>query len=362
MTISTKIQTSQVKKAREKTLKVGLLTYGNAPAFRDSLLNQKNLKIRENIHIDNAQDFIRQDSLDAIIIFSQDFDAKVSDMQEGIIKLYYKSTEDLNTTRRRLLNLIRNYEKTVITERFKKLNLDKNIVSAIHIETHDIASKKERIGKYVGGFLPYIFVLFCFLGCMYPAIDLGAGEKERGTLETLLASPASKLQILMGKLGVIVLTGIMSAIISMLGLFIAVQKATGDAAILYEVASSLLEFHVILLILSLLLPLTIFIASILLCFSIFAKSFKEAQSIISPLNIVIILPIFIGILPGVNLNTTTALIPILNVSLATKEIIAGTITPGLLAEVYISLVILAGLSITACMRWFEREETMFRGS
>ena len=82
---------------------------------------------------------------------------------------------------------------------------------------------------------------------------------------------------------------------------------------------------------------------------------------ISPLMIVVILPVMIGLFPGIELDPVTALIPVLNVSLATKEIIAGTIMTGLLLEVYASLFVLAGLSLFGCARWFEREETIFRG-
>jgi sodium transport system permease protein len=82
---------------------------------------------------------------------------------------------------------------------------------------------------------------------------------------------------------------------------------------------------------------------------------------ISPLMIVVILPVMIGLFPGIELDPVTALIPVLNVSLATKEIIAGTIKTGLLLEVYASLLVLAGVSLFGCARWFEREETIFRG-
>ena len=362
MGIVVKVQVKQIKKAEEKRIKVGLLTYGNAQAFRDLLMNRKDLRIMEDIQADSIQSLVQKDSLDAVILFSQDFDQKVADLEEGRVELYFKSTEDLNITRGRLRPLIFDFEKRLISDRFMKLNLDEKIVEAIHIEEHDIASMKERIGKTIGGFLPYLFVLFCFLGCMYPAIDLGAGEKERGTLETLLSSPASRFQIVMGKFSVVVLAGILAAAISILGLFIAVRQVKELPPELLDVVLGILEFKSIAMVLSLLLPLSIFFAACMLSLSIFAKSFKEAQSIITPLNIVVILPVFLALLPGIELNARTALIPILNVSLASKEIIAGTIAPGLLAEVYISLIVLAGLSLYGCKRWFEREETMFRGS
>jgi sodium transport system permease protein len=76
----------------------------------------------------------------------------------------------------------------------------------------------------------------------------------------------------------------------------------------------------------------------------------------------VIVPAFIGLMPGMALNSKTALIPILNVSLATKAIIAGTISPGILAEVYLSLVVLAALGIWGCTWIFNREDTIFRGT
>ena len=116
------------------------------------------------------------------------------------------------------------------------------------------------------------------------------------------------------------------------------------------------------LVFSLLIPLCIFFAAILLSISIFAHSFKEAQSIMTPLNILVIFPVFIGLFPGIELDRLTALIPILNVSLATKEIISETIQPGLLLEVHLSLFILAALGLFFCTKNFQRETTIFRGN
>jgi len=124
----------------------------------------------------------------------------------------------------------------------------------------------------------------------------------------------------------------------------------------------MLEFGSIVLLISLLLPLSIFFAALLLSLSIFAKSFKEAQSTITPLMVFIIVPAFIGLMPGMTLDSKTALIPILNVSLATKAIIAGSISPGVLIEVYVSLVVLAALGIWGCAWIFNREDTIFRGA
>jgi sodium transport system permease protein len=116
------------------------------------------------------------------------------------------------------------------------------------------------------------------------------------------------------------------------------------------------------MVLSLLVPVTALFAAILLSLSVFAKSYKEAQSLISPLSIVVIVPALVAVMPGTELNSLTALIPVLNVALASKEIIAGTVDPLLLAEVYVTMFLLAGLSLWGCAKWFQREETIFRGT
>jgi len=195
---------------------------------------------------------------------------------------------------------------------------------------------------------------------MYPAIDLGAGEKERGTMETLLTAPVNRFHILLGKFGVVVMSGLLSAVVSIVGLFVALKQSSEIPPEFLELIVRILGWDTILLLLSLLLPLTIFFAGALLSVSLSARSFKEAQSMISPLNIAIIVPAAIGLIPGVTMNYRTALIPVLNVSLATKEIIAGTIQAPHLAMVYVSLITLAILSLWGSAWWFRRESTIFR--
>jgi len=97
-----------------------------------------------------------------------------------------------------------------------------------------------------------------------------------------------------------------------------------------------------------------------LSISFYAKSFKEAQSMVSPLLIAVIFPAFIGLLPGFSLNTTTALIPVLNVALATKDALAGTLGMGHLVLVYASLLTLAAASLGVCMFVIRSERVLFR--
>lgn len=354
------LQSSQTQKAEERVLRVGLVTEGNAESFADMLRSRPDLRLYDDIPADSARAFVRNDSLDAVFQFGANFDERVDSERAGNLSLVYESGGDVEVQQRRLRALVDRYRAHLMDERLARLNLSATAMETIHLTEIDVATQREAIGRLIGGFLPYVFLAFCFLGAMYPAIDLGAGEKERHTMETLLTSPVSRFQIVLGKFLVITLAGVVGAFVSILGLYVGLLLIDEIPAELIDVAQSVLEPGAVLLELSLLIPLTMFFAGLQLTLSLYAKSFKEAQSILSPLSILVFLPAIIGLLPGMELSFGTALIPVLNVSLATKDIIAGTVDPGLLALVYLSLIVLAGIGLALCTFYFRRENIIFR--
>lgn len=250
-------------------------------------------------------------------------------------------------------------EQKMQVERFKKLNISKEKINPIVSEYRNIASDKEMIGKLAGGFLPYIFIAFCFMGCMYPAIDLFTGEKERGTIETLLTTPVARWQLLFGKMGVVVLSGLLAASAALLGLFLSMETLNGlDNDELLKVVHSILSPSFIFLMYCLLIPLTVFFAGVMIPIAVYAKTFKEAQSIITPLNIVMVIPAMVGLFPGVELNIMTACIPVVNIVLSTKELIAGTLDPFLVALSFMVMTALAVLAVFISYRRFDKESNV----
>ena len=200
------------------------------------------------------------------------------------------------------------------------------------------------------------------MGAMYPAIDLAAGEKERGTLETLLVSPASRSEFVIGKYLVVLTTGIVAALLSMVSLTFSLNYMVDN--VIGDVATEFLRLQfgpeMVILIILIILPLAGIFASILLSVSIFARSFKEAQSYITALNMLVILPAFISFLPGIEIDYQMALIPVLNVSLIIKDAIAGTVEWNYVLVAFLSSLILALLALLFCKKWFERESVIFR--
>ena len=149
-------------------------------------------------------------------------------------------------------------------ERLQKLGLRPEQIKPLANNSINCASNKKMVGQLAGGFLPYIFIAFGFIGCMYPAIDLFTGEKERGTLETLLTVPVERWKILIGKMLVVVSSGMLAATCALIGLFISIEFL--DLAAnkeLLEVIHSVLTFNFILSMFALLLPLVIFFAGVM---------------------------------------------------------------------------------------------------
>ena len=244
-------------------------------------------------------------------------------------------------------------------ERLRKLGLRAEQIKPMTIQTINCASDKKMVGQLAGGILPYIFIAFGFIGCMYPAIDLFTGEKERGTLETLLTVPVGRWKILIGKMLVVVSSGMLAASCSLLGLFISIEFLDlAQNKELLEVIHGILTPYFIGSMLALLLPLVIFFAGLMIPIAIYAKSFKEAQSIITPLNIVMVLPAMVGFFPGIELNLNTTLIPVVNVVLATKELIAGTLSLSYFLSVFGIMCLLALLSVLISSKQFGKESNI----
>tara|TARA_B110000438_G_scaffold103880_1_gene102657 strand:- start:5998 stop:7188 length:1191 start_codon:yes stop_codon:yes gene_type:complete len=355
-----KITSSQAEKASEKQLKVAFIGEQYAPNLYNAFINLDKLIILDQIPIDSVQSYIQSEYLDAAINIDPSYQLNINNNSQAQINIIYKGTDSFGTAKERIQMVLEQFEKSIIKLRMSRLNLKPDVVKAFDIEFNDVASKQERFGKLAGGWLPYVFILFGFMGAMYPALDLGSGEKERGTLETILSSPASRLDIVLGKFIVIMSAAFLTAFLALAGILIGIQQITEIPPSLLTLVNEIFTIKTIALIMTLVLPVSAFFSAALLGLSIYAKSFKEAQSIVAPLNIVIIFPAVIGTLPGIELNMITSLIPILNVSLASKDIIAGVMNPLYMTEVYLSLFGFAALSLFWCVRSFNKESTIFR--
>lgn len=354
------VSASFTKEAAEKTLKVGIV--GNDSNYFIEKLHAlpEEMGKKELIFLNDStamNELIQIDSLDLGIVIPPSFDSSFSQLQPATLQLYFDATDVGVDDRAK--NYVAQIEAIAKQERYINLQIDEQKLIPFQVDYVNVASKKEMIGKLAGGILPYIFIAFGFIGCMYPAIDLFTGEKERGTIETLLTTPVKRWQILFGKMGVVVLSGLLAASAALLGLFLSIEvfhlvENEELLSIIHEVLSG--EF--VLMLYGLLLPLTVFFAGVMIPIAVYAKSFKEAQSIITPLNIIMVLPAMVGFFPGIELDPVTAAIPVINIVLATKELIAGTLDIQLLLISFSVMVTLAVLAVFVSYKQFDKESNI----
>jgi sodium transport system permease protein len=357
----TGVSESFTKEAAEKTLKIGVVTQNKNNLFIASLyeipeaFGKKELVFYSDTS--GIKELINTDSLQLGLIIPPNLDENISTGELTKVEVLFNATNVGYKDRAKA------YGEIILSKvkalRLEKLGVSTSNVEPLEIDYTNIASEKEVFGKLAGGILPYLFIAFGFLGCMYPAIDLFTGEKERGTIETLLTTPVARYKILIGKMGVVVLSGLAAATFALLGLYLSfkVFNLVEDPRLI-KLISSVLTPTFIVSLYALLIPLTIFFAGIMIPVCVYAKTFKEAQSIITPLNIVLVLPAMIGFFPGIELDIVTACIPVVNVVLATKELIAGTLDFGLLGLSFVVMLTLALIAVFISYKRFDNEASV----
>ena len=346
-----KFQKSLIDKENAKKINIALIG-GNQQI--KNLLSDSTINWIDISNITLGRNKIKEDKLDAIIEIEKTYFKNLETLKTGIISLHYKSTNlSIKARLREKMELIKT---NAIKERIQFLKVEEEALVPVKIQELDIATTKEQIGLIIGGFIPYIFIIFSFMGCMYPAIDLITGEREKKTLETLLTVPVSHFKILMGKVITIALFGLISAIMAILGIVVMINFSNMISNNFLQTFQEIINFKFIIMLLLMLMPLTFFFAGILTLLVSQAKSFKEAQSIVTPMTFVIIIPAMIALMPGMSLSWETAFIPILNVALATKQIISGAIQLPMYIAIVLSLILIAIIAIYISHHQFSKEK------
>jgi sodium transport system permease protein len=229
----------------------------------------------------------------------------------------------------------------------------------------NVAAPEKVGGNLLGGIVPYLVVMLCLVGSTYPAMDLTAGEKERGTMETLLCSQAARSDIVLGKF-LMVLTGSLSAVffalLSLGGTMSAIGAMAGQmrGQSLHATDLPTIDPLGLLGVLAMILPVAVLFSALAFALSLFAKSQKEAQSYLTPLILIVIIPCAVAVLPGIELNWTLSLVPIANISLVCKEMLSGVWHWGYIAVIFGSTALYAGAALAVAVGMFNRESVLFR--
>lgn len=252
------------------------------------------------------------------------------------------------------------WSDTVMAARLAARGLPAAFARPLAVADSSVATAKEAGAAALGRFLPILLILMTLLGAFYPAIDLAAGEKERGTLETLLTAPVPAAEIVAGKFAAVALIGMAAASANLLSMLLTFQSGVFKFAKAAHVNFTL-PWSTALLVLVGLIPLAVLFSALFLGIAVRSQSFKEAQNALTPVQLASTLPILIITLPGIDFNAGLAAVPIVGIAMMFRELMAGTapLVPSLVA--FGSTAVYAALALYFAARAFGREDVLFGG-
>lgn len=292
-------------------------------------------------------------------IIANDVTASLINGDIPSIDLYY------DTTSQRALSAIStiqatfdSFQTSYLTAFLQQNNIPSDILQPFNYTTHSKDTQDDSLSMMMLGMLiPMMIIGYSSSGIVPIATDLGAGEKERGTLEPLLSTSVSRSSILIAKLTVTATFGIITSILSALGLLLAFKFGLNNT-IDFSVNLSLSAIFLILLLAIL---YTVFISAIMLLVSTYARSIKEANTYLTPVTLIPILLSVVTMYMEPNAISTAMLnIPILNVVMVIKEIIFNQLN---MVHLYITIswsvvYIVAAMILATIM--YQKEEVIFR--
>lgn len=203
--------------------------------------------------------------------------------------------------------------------------------------------------------IPLVLVLMTMAGAVYPAIDLTAGERERGTMEALVVSPTPSYILLLAKYSAVVTVSLLTALANLLAMTITLW-ASGMGRVIFGQAT--LSTATIGEVLSLLILFTTFFAALLLAITSFAKSFKEAQAYLIPVMLLALTPGVLSLLPGIRFTNLVATIPLVNIVLLARQLLTDSVEWNTALVAVICTGIYAATALAVASRLFGSDASM----
>jgi sodium transport system permease protein len=316
--------------------------------------------------IDQVIDDVTNDNSEIGISFGSNFSTQLENNLSAEVTIYSKNLDSFSQAQGIVSDVIDDYDDQIRNERLDNLNVDENFINPITVLDEDLTTNEEFAGSIIGGILAFLFIVYIMQGSMYPAIDLGAGEKERGTMETLISTNISSVDIIIGKMFSVTSSAVLTAVFSLLGFaipLIVIFLFYGDSIPenAFEIISAIVNPVAIVAMFGLLIPLSIFMGAFMLAVSIYSKNPKEASLLLGNAIIIFFIPAYVPLInPGIELDLVGSLIPCYSFALHTNALIAGNTDWFLYGATLISNIIYCSIAIYVTYIMFDDEKIIFR--
>lgn len=257
-----------------------------------------------------------------------------------------------------VLNL---YSRSITVSIIEELGLDADkVLQPINIIYADMSTKEESAGNMLGIMLPFMLIFSILLGTMYPAIDTTAGERERGTLETVLTLPITNRQLIVSKFLAVSTIGLVSALLNIISMGCVGAYTFSMVSTVSDEKLDMSKFIPAILVgILCVIAFSVFISAVTMCVCAFAKTYKEANNYITPLTLVIMFASFVEFLPNVVLTGRMALMPVANICLLIRDILAFKFDIGVIAIVLVSNVAYGIMAVMFLGKIYNSESILF---
>jgi sodium transport system permease protein len=272
---------------------------------------------------------------------------------------------------RRVREAVRNWERQALQQRLQAASLPAELPQVVDATSVDLAAQEEISATLWSKLFPTLLVMMAVTGAFYPAIDLGAGEKERGTMETLLISPATRTEIVTGKFLTVMLFSLCTALLNLLSMgvtskyFLTMAAASGAGGSIGRMGGvgAFPDPSVLVWVVLVAIPLSALFSALSLALAMFAKSSKEGQYYLTPLLMVTMGLTMFCLSPSVEINPFYSVYPVVGPGLLLKALLLSQPQPHLPA--YIAAVMVSSFSYSALALWwaieqFKSEDVLFR--
>jgi sodium transport system permease protein len=277
--------------------------------------------------------------------------------------MYNGADEDSLAAWRRLQPALDRLSRNLVERRLRAAALDPALLEPLRVEAEDQATASQRGAFHLGRLLCVMLVVMAATGAFYPAVDLASGEKERGTMQTLLVSPASRGEIVLGKYFAVLTVCLVTALLNLASMGMTFSRLFPGGGV---VPAGALDFApgpgALLALVAVLIPLAGLFCALCLGLSAYASSYKEAMLFLSPFLLVAVLGAMTPVIPGLQPTLGLQLLPVANAALVLYRVIQGAATGG---EVALNIAVNTAYALLA-LRWaawiFEREDVLLRGT
>lgn len=358
--VSLFLASSMLNESTSRTFPIAFMDFDNSVEVQDYFVSKgKELDYSFLFkEADHPEEMLLSGSIKAYV------DMTVSDNNIPYYSIYYNASDNTSQTVASMVqDLFMEYNNTIRTKLLTDEGYDADyMLHPIRYDVMNIASNEKTVGNIFGLIVPYLLISSVLMGAMYPAIDVTSGEKERGTLETLLTLPVRNIDMILSKFFATSTIAVGTAFLNVFSMGIigfymySVVEATN---------SNDAGFNVSLYIPSILLTLVVAVifamlsSAVCLSVCIFARSFKEAQNYTTPIMLVFMFCGMAAMVPGFELNAKTALMPVINFALLISNIFKFEYDFSLIMRVIIINLAYSMLAILFMTKVFSSENILF---